>query len=69
MDVGANIRLTGDPTILADATNIPPLPITVALNGNMPTVDDCCTMKGYISLTLSDGSIHWQLCYHSANAV
>jgi len=26
-------------------------------------------MKGYIPLTLSDGSIHWQLCYYSANAV
>jgi hypothetical protein len=67
MDAGANICLTGDLTILADAVNISPLPITVPLNGNKPTVDDCCTMKGYIPLTLSDGAIHWQLCYYSAN--
>ena len=69
MDAGANICLTGDLTILANAVDISPLPITVALNGNKPTVDDCCTMKGYIPLTLSDGAIHWQLCYYSANAV
>ncbi len=69
MDAGANICLTGDLSILANAVDIPPLPITVALNGNGSTVDDCCTMKGYIPLTLSDGTIHWQLCYYSANAV
>ena len=68
MDAGANICLMGDLTILADAVSIPPLPITVALNSNTPTVDDCCTMKGYIPLTLLDGSVHWQLCYYSANA-
>jgi hypothetical protein len=69
MDAGANICLTGDLSILANAANIPPLPITVALNGNGSTVDDCCTMKGYIPLTLSDSTIHWQLCYYSANAI
>jgi hypothetical protein len=69
MDAGANICLTGNLTILADAVDIPPLPITVALHGDTPTVDDCCTTKGYIPLTLSDGAVHWQLCYYSANAV
>jgi hypothetical protein len=69
MDAGANICLTGNLTILANAVDIPPLPITVALNGNETTADDCCTMKGYIPLTLSNGAIHWQLCYYSANAV
>jgi hypothetical protein len=43
MDAGANICLTGDLSILADAVNIPPLPITVALNGNGSSLDDCCT--------------------------
>ncbi len=69
MDAGANICLTGDLGILADAVDIPPLPITVALNGNCSSVDDCCTMQGYIPLALLDGTIHWQLCYYSANAV
>ncbi len=69
MDAGANICLTGDLEILADAIDIPPLPITVALNGNCSSVDDCCTMRGYIPLALLDNTIHWQLCYYSANAV
>ncbi len=69
MDAGANICLTGDLSILADAVDIPPLPITVALDGNGSSLDDCCTKKGYIPLTLSDGTIHWQLWYYSANAV
>ena len=69
MDAGANICLTGDLEILADVVDIPPLPITVALNGNGSSVDDCCTKRGFIPLALSDGTIHWQLCYYSANAV
>ena len=69
MDVGVNICLTGDLGILADAVDIPPLLITVALNGNGSSVDDCCTKRGFIPLALSDGTIHWQLCYYSANAI
>ncbi len=69
MDAGANICLTGDVEILADVVDIPPLPITVALNGNGSSVDDCCTKGGFIPLALSDGTIHWQLCYYSANSV
>ena len=69
MDAGANICLTGNLEILADAINIPPLPVTVTLNGHGTSVDDCCTKRGYIPLALSDGTIHWQRCYYSANAV
>ena len=69
MDAGANICLTGDLEILADVVDIPPLPITVALNGNGSSVDDCCTKRSFIPLALSDGTIHWQICYYSANAV
>jgi hypothetical protein len=39
MDAGINICLTGDLSILADALNIPPLPIMVALNGNGSSLD------------------------------
>ena len=59
MDAGANICLMGDPSILARAVNIPLLPIMVALNGNGSSLDNCCTKKGYIPLTLSNGTIHW----------
>ncbi len=69
MDAGTKICLTGDLSILADVVGIPLLPIMVALNGNGSSLDDCCTKKGYIPLTLSDGTIHWQLCYYFANAV
>jgi hypothetical protein len=69
MDAGVNICLTGDLSILANAVDIPLLPITVALNGNGSSLDDCCTKKSYIPLTLSDATIHWKLCYYSANAV
>jgi hypothetical protein len=58
MDGGTNIFLTGDISILADAVDIPPLPVTVVLNGNGSFLDDCCTKKGYIPLTLSNGTIH-----------
>ena len=67
MDASANICLTGDLSILADAVDIPPLPITVVLSGNGSSLDNCCTKKGYIPLPLSNDTIHWQMCYYSAN--
>ena len=69
MDAGTNICLPGDLSILADAVDIPLLPITVALNGNGSSLNNCCTKKGYIPLPLSNDTIHWQLCYYSANAI
>jgi hypothetical protein len=61
IDGGANICLTGDLDMLVDVVDILPLSILVAINGNAPTVDDWCTQKGYLPLTLSNGSTHWQL--------
>jgi hypothetical protein len=70
MDAGANICLTGDIALLADAVSIPPLPITVALHGNgSSSFNACCMQMGYLLLTLTDGFIHWQKCFYSANAV
>jgi hypothetical protein len=54
---------------LVDVVDIPPLPISVAVNGDDPTLDDSCTCRGYLSLKLSDGSTHWQLCFYCKNAV
>jgi hypothetical protein len=68
IDGGANICLTGDLGLLTDVVAITPIPISVALQG-VTTIDDCCTARGKISLQLDDGSIYWQDCYYSNNAV
>jgi hypothetical protein len=68
IDGGANICLTGDLGLLTDVIAIPPMPILVALQGEI-TIDDCCTAHGTIPLSLDDGSIYWQDCYYSKNAV
>jgi hypothetical protein len=64
----ANICLTGDLGLLTDVVVIPPMPISVALQGEI-TIDDCCTARGKIPLQLDDGLIYWQDCYYSKNAV
>ncbi len=68
MDGGANICLTGDLSILVGVVDIPPMPITVATTGSNPTLDDSCTKRGFLPLTLPDGSIYWQLCFFCTNA-
>jgi hypothetical protein len=67
MDGGANICVTGDLTCLVNIIDIPPMPITVATSGDGTSLDDCCTKRGYIPLTLGDGTIYWQLCFYCAN--
>ena len=69
LDMSANICLTGDLQLLVDVVEIPPLPISVAITGDAPSLDDCCTRRGYLPLQLSDGSMHWQLCFYCKNAV
>jgi len=69
LDAGANICLTGDLQLLIDIVKIPPLPISVAITGDAPSLDDCCTRRGYLPLQLSDGTTHWQLCFYCKNAV
>ncbi len=44
IDGGANICVTGDVNLLVDAVTIPPLPILVALHGDI-ILDDCCTAR------------------------
>ena len=68
MDGGANICITGILSLLVDVEPIPPLPISVATTSGTFSLDDCCTKKGLIPLTLSDGSIYYQPCYYCKNA-
>ncbi len=67
MDGGANICITGNLNRLVNIIDIPPMPITVATSGDRTSLDDCFTKRGYIPLTLEDGTIYWQLCFYCAN--
>ena len=69
MDGGANICLTGVLDLLVDVVTITPLPISVATKTGDILMDDCCTKKGLIQLTLADGSVYYQPCYYCKNAV
>ena len=52
-----------------DVESIAPLPISVATKTGDVSMDDCCTKKGLIPLTLADGSVYYQPCYYCKNAV
>ncbi len=61
IDGGANICITGDIDSLFDVVEIPPLPISVAVESDL-SIDDCCTARGQTPLQLDDGLIYWQDC-------
>ncbi len=58
----------GNLSLQIDLVDIPPMPITVAIFGEV-SLNNCCTKRGYLPLTLPDGTIYWQLCFYCANAV
>jgi hypothetical protein len=58
MDGGANICLTRVLDLLVDVVAIAPLPISVATKTGDISMDDCCTKKGLIPLTLEDGLVY-----------
>ncbi len=64
MDCGTNICITGLLGLLVDVVSIPPLPISVATAVGSFSLDDCCTKRGLIPLTLSDGSVYYQPYYY-----
>jgi hypothetical protein len=68
IDGGANICITGDINSLFDVVKFPPLPISVAVEGDL-LIDGCCTVRGWTPLQLYDGSIYWQVYYYCKNAV
>jgi hypothetical protein len=63
IDGGVNICVIGDLSIMVGIVDIHPLPITVAIKDSNTSVDDCCAKRGFIPLTVSDGSIHWQIIF------
>jgi hypothetical protein len=69
MDGGANICLTGILDLLIEVVLIAPLPISVATKTGDISLNDCCTKRGLLPLTLADGSVYYQPCYYCKNAV
>jgi hypothetical protein len=59
MDGKANICITGILSLLVDVETIPPLPISVATMSGLISLDDCCTKRGLLPLTLADGSVYY----------
>ncbi len=50
---GANICIMGTLDLLMDVEDIAPLPISVATTGGAVSVDDCCTKKGLLPISLT----------------
>ena len=69
MDGGSNICVTGEVGLLLDAVDVPPVTISVALDGVPTSFNDCITKKGLLPLSLSDGTTYYQTCYFCANMV
>ena len=69
IDGGSNICVTGDATLLVDSVDIPPVAISVALEGGPASYNDTITKQGLLPLTLSDGTTYYQPCYFCANMV
>ena len=53
IDGGSNVCVTGDLHALLDVTDIPPIAISVALDGVPSSADDDITKRGLLPLTLS----------------
>jgi hypothetical protein len=69
MDGGANICLTGILDLLVEVVLIAPLPIMVATKTGNISMDDCCTKRDLLLLTLADGLVYFQPCYYCKNVV
>jgi hypothetical protein len=69
VDGSSNVCVTGDLGSLLDVSNINPISILVALEGSPTTYDDCITMRGVVSLSLSNGTTYYQPCYYCPNMV
>jgi hypothetical protein len=69
VDGAANICITGILSLLVDVVDITLMPISVAVEGNDTSIDNCCTKCDLLPLTLENGSVYYQTFYYYANAV
>ncbi len=56
IDGGSNICVTDNANLLVDLVDIPPVTISVALEGGPSSFDDTIMKQGLLPLTLSDGT-------------
>jgi hypothetical protein len=68
IDGGANICITADIDSLFNVVEIPSLPISAAVEGDL-SIDDCCTVRSRTPLQLDKGSVYWQDCCYCKNTV
>jgi hypothetical protein len=61
---GSYVCVTGNLGLLLD-----PFKISVALEGEPLSFDDCITKQGLLLLSLSDGTTYYQTCFYCANMV
>jgi hypothetical protein len=61
IDGGSNVCVTGDLSSLLDVTDIQPITISIALEGDPASYDDCITKRGLLPLTLTDGTTYSDL--------
>jgi len=69
VDGGTNICLTGTLLLLVDTVSIPPMPISVVVEGAGASIADCCTKHGLLPLQLEEGGVYFQPCYYCESAV
>ena len=69
IDGGSNICVTGDADLLVNPVDIPPISISVVLEGGPSSFDDTLTKRGLLPLTMLDGTTYFQPCYFCANMV
>ena len=65
---GANICITNNLSTLTATVPVTPFPISMATTGTPPAMNDCCTVKGLLTLPLDDGTSFLQPCYYCPNA-
>jgi hypothetical protein len=69
IDGGSNICVTGNTNLLVDSVDIPPVTISVALEGGLSSFNDTITKQGLLLLTVLDGTTYFQPYYYCANMV
>jgi hypothetical protein len=69
VDRGLNICVTGDLGYLLDMVDSDPIVISVTLDVNPMSTNDCITKRGLLLLTLADGTVYYQTCFYCANLV
>jgi hypothetical protein len=69
IDSGSNICVTGELGLLLDAVDVAPFKISITLEGDPSSFNDCITKQGLLPLSLPDGTTYYQTCFYCANMV